>query len=247
MQYPVENHYTALSEMDCLRFGYVTAKAFVASENEIHDALKFCHDKKVEFMILRCPASNYEVTALLSASGMMLADTLVYYQRDLKKRPVEKPKTKHVVRHLKAGEAAEISKISAESFAGYYGHYHADPRLDRAACDAVYKDWAERSCTDKKVADVVLVAEVDGEIGGYLTLKKHPGALELVLSGVYERHQGKGIYNDLIQSGIWYAEVENLGLVFTSTQLPNIAVQKTWVRCGLEPSRAWHTFHHWFI
>jgi GNAT superfamily N-acetyltransferase len=247
MHYPPERHYVSLSELDRARFGYVTAKAFVAQESEIHAALEFCHASKAEFLIIRCPAAAHEVSALLSASGMILADTLVFYQRDLKKRPFEKPKTKHTVRKLKPGEEKDIRQISAESFAGYYGHYHADPRLERADCDAVYQDWAERSCTDKKVADVVLVAEADGAPAGYLTLKKHAHALELVLSGVYEKYQGQGIYGDLIQSGVWYAEVENLGTVFTSTQLPNIAVQKTWVRCGMEPSRSWHTFHHWFV
>ena len=43
-------------------------------------------------------------------------------------------------------------------FSGYLGHYHADPRLDRAKCDEVYLSWAERSCVDPSVASKVLVA-----------------------------------------------------------------------------------------
>jgi len=31
-----------------------------------------------------------------------------------------------------------------------------------------------------------------------------------------------------------------------STQVINIAVQKTWVRLGFEPIRGYYTFHKWF-
>ncbi len=52
--------------------------------------------------------------------------------------------------------------MAAAAFAGYVGHYHNDARLDRAAADATYPDWARRSVTEAGVADRVWVVEDGG-------------------------------------------------------------------------------------
>ena len=61
--------------------------------------------------------------------------------------------------------------MATEAFRGYYGHCHADQRLDRAKCDEVYRDWALRSCLSRDVADQVLVAVLDGSIVGFGDLR----------------------------------------------------------------------------
>ena len=64
-----------------------------------------------------------------------------------------------------------MRRVAAASFRDYFGHYHADPRLDRAKCDETYASWAERSCVDEAVASGVLVAEHGGRVAGFLTLQ----------------------------------------------------------------------------
>jgi ribosomal protein S18 acetylase RimI-like enzyme len=140
-----------------------------------------------------------------------------------------------------------VRAIAAQAFQGYYGHYHADPRLDQAACDAAYISWAERSCLDRSVADEVLVAELDEQLVGFLTLRfNSQQELEIVLNGVSSGAQKRGVYRDLVAHALKYALAQQAQQLIVSTQITNLAAQKVWVRLGFEPMQFYYTFHKWF-
>lgn len=174
-------------------------------------------------------------------------DTLVYYKRDLVKNPIPPDTGQAKVRSVQPGEEHAVKAVAAESFRGYFGHYHADERLDRAKCDAIYPDWAFRSCVLRGVADEVLVAELHNSVVGFATLcLNSPEEGEGVLFGVSPRAQKRGIYRSFMISGMEWCLSKGATHMVVSTQITNIAVQKVWVRIGFEPSHACYTFHKWF-
>jgi len=183
----------------------------------------------------------------MERSGFQLMDTLIYYRRDLQKTPVPADEGTALIRPIHPGDEAAVVAIAVEAFQGYFGHYHADPRLDRAQCDAVYTSWAKRSATSRKVADEVLVAELDGRIAGFATLRLNSADEgEGVLFGVAPFAQGRGIYRSfMVRSMQWCADHRRRYMI-VSTQITNLAVQKVWVRLGFEPSHAYYTFHKWY-
>ena len=67
----------------------------------------------------------------------------------------------------------------------YDGHFSVE------AADRLYETWIERSCTG--YADVVLVAERDGQPAGYITCDLHGDYGQIGLLGVGEVWQGQGI------------------------------------------------------
>jgi len=183
----------------------------------------------------------------MEREGFLLMDTLLYYTRNLISPPIPEDAGKVTVRPIRGGEDNEVSTIAAQSFRGYFGHYHADDRLDRSACDQAYVDWAVRSCTSRKVADEVLVADRSGQVMGFATLRLNDADEgEGVLFGVAPEAQGQGIYRSFMIHGMKWCLSKNATRMVVSTQVTNFAVQKVWTRLGFEPSHAYYTFHKWF-
>ena len=162
----------ALSPLDEARFGIRTAKVTDLSEACLPEALQFCEREGVRFLIARCPASDLPLVHRLEQTGFLLMDTLVYYRQvNLAGIPAIADPDGIVIRPVRPGEEMQVRSIAEQSFQGYMGHYHSDPRLDLKLCDEAYSDWAMRSCTSRELADEVLVAASADGLLGFLTLR----------------------------------------------------------------------------
>ena len=174
-------------------------------------------------------------------------DTLIYYKRNLVQKPVPQDAGKVPVRPIRLGEEEKVKAVAAESFVGYFGHYHADERLDRVKCDEAYVSWAFRSCISPDVADEVMVADSAGSIVGFATLRLNSAEEgEGVLFAVAPSAQGQGIFRSLVIRGMEWCLAKGTERMIYSTQITNMAVQKVLMRLGFEPSQAYYTFHKWF-
>jgi GNAT superfamily N-acetyltransferase len=235
-----------LSALDEERFGVRTAKVSSFTLNQLPAVMDFCRSNQVKFLIARCSADELQTAQAMEEQGFSLMDTLVYYSRNLAHVPIPPLSDVLTVRPVR-DEAGQVSAIAARAFRGYGGHYHADPHLELEKCDAVYESWAHRSCVSREVAHEVLVAEREGEIVGFATLRKHSAeAGEVPLYGVDPSIQGHGIGRGLIIGALRWCESQNIAKMFISTQITNLSSQKVWVRLGFEPTQAHYTFHKWF-
>lgn len=236
-----------LSEVDSDRFGVRIARTGNLTPERLDEVLQFCRSRQVRMLIARCSSREIVLVQELERLGFHLMDTLLYYTFDLKKKTVPADTGKAEIRFVQPGEEEQIKAIARESFKGYLGHYHADPRLDRQACDEGYIAWAENSCLSREFAEDVLVAVVEGRLAGFATLRKNSAEeAEGVLFGVAPFAQGAGIYRSFIVRGLEWAQRQGAGRMVVSTQITNLAVQKVWVRVGYEPSHSFYTFHKWF-
>jgi hypothetical protein len=237
----------SLSPIDEERFGIQTARASVSSPEEIMQVLDFCQKNQVIFLIARCPVSELFTVQHMEQQRFLLMDTLVYYVRRLAKPPIPEDHNSSRVRFIRPGDEKEVQEIAAQSFQGYKGHYHADPRLNQELCDEAYVSWAVRSCTSRDVAHEVLVAEIDGRLAGFATLRRNNDEDgEGVLYGVAPWAQGRGVYRSFMVQSMEWGKTQGLKRMLYSTQITNVAVQKVWVRVGAEISHAYYTFHKWF-
>jgi len=236
----------ALSQIDHDRFGIVTARAPDVAAATVGEVLAFCRANDVRMLIARCGTADLAAAQALEAAGGRLMDTLVYWSRKLDGSDLPGHSCKVTIRPVRPGDETEVQAVARETFRGYTGHYHADPRLDRTRCDEVYASWAERSCVSRDVAGEVLVAD-DGRVAGFATLRMNDAEEgEGVLFGVAERSQGAGIYRAFMVEGMRWCRARGASRMVVSTQVTNLAVQKVWSRLGFEPSRSYYTFHLWF-
>lgn len=236
-----------LSDIDEERFGIRTARAPRVSLDTLPSVLEFCREDGVVLLIARCPISELGAAQAMEREGFSLMDVLVYYARSLVKTPIPSDIGKIPVRPIRLDEEDAVKTVASESFRGYFGHYHADARLDPAKCDEAYVDWAVRSCVSREIADEVLVADLGGVIVGFATLRLNSvGEGEGVLFGVAPSAQGQGIYRSFMVRGMEWCLSKGATRMVVSTQITNIAVQKVWVRLGFELNHAYYTFHKWF-
>ncbi|MDQ7027803.1 MAG: GNAT family N-acetyltransferase [Anaerolineae bacterium] len=236
----------ALSALDEARFGICTAKANNITHENLVELGDFCKSNAVELAIARVNVQNLDAIQMMEADGYRLMDTLVYYAFKFPKKSIPKNTSNHHLRLCNPDDTEAIATLATDSFKGYYGHYHADSRLDNALCDAVYIDWAKNSVSSQ-LADAVYVLEGDKGLDAFATLRTNSeDEGEGVLFGVAPHAQGQGIYRALmIQGMIWCLEQGTQRMV-VSTQITNVAVQKVWARLGFEFDRAYYTLHKWF-
>lgn len=234
------------SEMDTRHFGVRIARAQVASD-ELPRALDFCAAERIDLLIARCETGDLVAAQSMESKGFLLMDTLVYYGFDLTKKPIPEDAGGFLIRRLQPGDESEIPMVASAAFKGYLGHYHADPRLDSNKCDEVYRLWAARSCATDKAADEVLVAEHDGRVAGFATLRRNsPQEVEGLLFAVAPGSQKNGICRSFMIRSLHWCRAQGAQRMVISTQVTNISMQKVWCRAGFEPSHSYYTFHKWF-
>lgn len=236
-----------LSAIDEERFGIRTARISHVTFDSLSEAISFCRTNHVVFLIARSPVNDLAVAQAMEQEGFALMDTLIYYGFDLVRLSISTATEGIGVRSLSAGEEKTVKALAVDAFRGYLGHYHADPRLDRRQCDEVYVSWAYRACVSREVADEVLVADCDGRLQGFITLKvKSAEEAEGGLLGVASSARGTGVAQALMVHALTWCKTRGLRWMLISTQITNLASQKLWVRLGFEPSHAYYTFHKWF-
>ncbi len=232
-----------LSTLDSDRFGVVSARAEGVRAEDLPALLAFCDAHKVEFLIARCPAEDLQAVHALEEQSFLLMDTLVWYERGLTADDRQRDPN---IRLADARDVALLRELAREAFAGYRGHYHADPRLPVAVCDALYVDWAVRSL-QPPVADGMLIAEWHGELVGFAALKQIDSeTVDLRLYGVSPGNQGKGWGGRLVRGACNWAVRRGAQRLVTSTQIVNWRSQRVWMRQGFRIWTAEYTFHKWF-
>ncbi|MBZ0286499.1 MAG: hypothetical protein K8I30_02715, partial [Anaerolineae bacterium] len=174
-----------LSAIDEERFGIRTARVDDVTVTQLPQIDDFCRTNAVKFLIARCNVTERLTAQAMETQGFLLMDTLLYFARLIPNASFPQPDDTLAVRPVRDGEADAVGALARRAFHDYGGHYHADNRLDRDLCDVTYESWAYRSCTVPSVADGVLVAEMDGRIAGFTTLRIHnPELGEVPLYGV---------------------------------------------------------------
>lgn len=232
-----------LSPLDSRRFGIVSARAQIGRAEDLPGIQQFCQQERVQFLIMRCDAQDFASLHALEKNGYQLMDTLVWYECTLSGLNIPAVPD---VRPASPADAAPLRAIAEAAFAGYQGHYHADPRLDAATCDAIYTDWTLRSL-DGQAADIVLVIERHTQLDGFAALKSLDAhTAELRLYGIHPRAQKQGLASRLLQAALSWAKRQGHQRIITSTQIINIASQRAWIKSGFRPYQAQYTFHKWF-
>ncbi len=234
---------SVLSELDTRRFGCRIARAELDEPGAVARLYTHAAAEGTAMTIARCDAGRFDIVHTLEAHGARCMDVLVYYAGATSGFLGERRKSAGRVRKAGADDAGIVSDLASASFASLGGHYHSDPRLDRAASTAGYVEWAVSTLRAQR--HEVLLSEIDGVPAGFLALRVDGDAGEIVLNGVRPDLWGQGIYGDLLHDAGTRLVERAVTSVSSSTQLHNVAPQRAWARAGLSPVRSSFTFHCW--
>jgi hypothetical protein len=229
-----------LSPLDTERFGVVTARADAVGAADVGELLAFCEEHGAELVIARCDAADQAALRALGAAGLALVEEQITYRG-----PLVETSWPAGIREARPGDAAEIEALAQAGFDDYAGHYHADPRLPRDACREVYVDWTRRGLAGE-AADVVYVAEHQGELTGYgMFARTGEDEITYLLAAVAPTPLGRGLYLGFLNAGMAWGLDAGASAVVGVTTPGSIAAQRNLIRSGLRPTASSSTFHGW--
>jgi GNAT superfamily N-acetyltransferase len=238
------------SKIDLYRFGVKTGKVFITNADSATNIDSEARSNNFRWIIARCESTSISAAQQLEDMGFRLMDTLLY--SELQKLPDvgSIPPCGYNWRHSSPDDSTVVSNIARSAFSGYQSHYHADPKLPRDLCNETYADWASKSCLDSDIASQVIIAYQTHEPNhpiafGALKVRER-STIEGVLFAVDPHHLRRGLFSFLLKQCCFLAKELNFAIVLYSTQITNIATQRTLGRLGFLPTKYVYTFHKWY-
>lgn len=225
------------------RFGLNVHRGLVA-EIDRRALLKHLLAAEVDVAIVRGPAPA--ALHAMQSYGMetIHADTLVYYECDLRRTAAGSPRCPELnVHEATAADRQEVAALVATTFEGYRCHYHANPFFSPTSILDGYREWAMRHVAGGMPGLATWVARIDGQAVGFACCSDDGEAGEGVLYGVHPDYAGRGLYSDLIFHTKLQFSASGRERMRVSTQVWNYAVQKVWARHGFWLSKSLDTWH----
>jgi len=239
------------SRLDSERFGIKVAKIndYGKDPDGILNELK---GSDYQLVLSKIEAHDIELLNKLENFGFRIKDGQVTYKYDMSKfdmnilKYIKDPSV--VLRPQNNDDIDQIVKLTEKSFYDY-GHYAADNKLDKSKCRDIYTDWAYRSCTDRNVADKVFVAEIEGEIAGYLAFKNFGTGENIhtagVLGAVSEKFRGKDIFRKVTVKALEWGLEEKFAWEEHNVLINNYPVNRSFSKLGFVVFKSFYTLHCW--
>ena len=188
--------------------------------------------------LISCRLPETAAVAGLEKAGFQLVEVLVTLSRPVRGRDM--PENISLSDHSD-GEAEACARIGRSAFV--FDRFHADPRIDNAAADALKGSWVANSVRGR--ADCVLLhREEEGLVSGFNACLFNAGAREAVIDliGIDPAFQRRGIGSRLIDGmdAHYAGRAETLRL---GTQLANEASIAFYLRNGFREVKREQTWH----
>jgi len=235
------------SNLDSIRFGYKIAKVNNFNNNILNIIFKL-KNENYKLIISRVDAAKIELINQLEEQGFLIKDIQTTYKLKLTEIIEYNIINNVQIREAHMNDKEKLCQIAAISFENY-GHYAADKNLDISKCKEIYSDWVSHTF-DKNNADIIFIAEVDGEIAGFLSHKLHINKDEIkyaagVIGAIDKKFRNLNIFKAITIAGIQWSIENNCRWVEHNVLITNQAVMRSFIKLGFKHANAEITFHKW--
>ena len=206
--------------------------------------ISWAREAGYELLSARLDPGQIAAIQALEATGFRLVEVYVTLERDLTQHPPQEVASDIVA--AGPADAERIGEIASKTFV--YDRLHADPRVDDRLADAFKRAWGANSC--RGYADKVLLVRVNGQIAGFITLRKKHRIVQgnevalIDLIGVSKGFQGRGVGKTLVEAGCRWAEKQGLRTIEVGTQGANVPSLMLYRKRGFRDS-GWQVTLHW--
>ena len=240
------------SQLDTDRFGFKIGKTdggiFKENPNKVIEVLK---SQDYKLIIARVNMIDIDLINSMEDLGFRIKDSQITYNYHLNANNTLNSiysKSPYEIREFIESDIDTLVKLSKECF-NNYGHYFANPKLDKEKCREIYGDWAYNSCTNPNVADKIFVSCDNNVPIGFLSFKIHKKGSKLYAAGgmgaVDVNYRGNDVFPSLILSGLNWGKDIGLEWEEHNTLVNNIAVNRSMIKMGFKPSNHVITMHCW--
>lgn len=144
-----------------------------------------------------------------------------------------------VIRKANLEDASVVGEIGSQVFT--YDRLFLDPAIARDTAIRMYGDWSFNCVKD--LCETVLVAEVKGEIAGFISLNPDSAFgspdsrsyQRIVLIAVSSKHRRRGFGKRLIQAAKKHTEKNNIDFLLVGTSSANTPAQRLYCSSGFQP------------
>lgn len=218
----------------------------------LEEIFSFCRKEGGETCHTRVAAGNIPVLHLLEQNGFQLMDILLLHGRVLSKEKDVFPL--HLENcHIRPVTGQDIESLIILGHQVYsHSHFYADPKLPKERTDRLYAEWITNSCL-KKSAQEVLVAEMEGEVVGFLTCSDFFSAQatggcrigSFGIMAVNAKCRNRGIGTLCLSAGIFWF-LDRADYLHTGTHVNNYPIQRALTKVGFKSIFAEVSLHKWF-
>jgi len=228
------------SAFDSSHYGMRIAWLARDGDDDLADALAVARHDGYAVVFVRLPEGDAWCSAL-TARGQRPVDTLVTSTL-LFDAAILHPEVA-IEQRATVDDRADVAAVVAITNATLHtSHLHADPRLPRAATEALYAAWVSNDLAGRAVR-TLLARDANGVISGFLTVVVRDRTAVIDLIAVHPDHHGRGIGSALIAAFVAWVRAEGLAAT-VGTQVDNPAL-RLYRRCGFVPTSTQLTYHLW--
>ncbi len=218
------------------------------NDKRLEEILAWCEAHGIECLYFLANADDPMTIRMAEDYDFRLVEIRLTMERWLKDwEPTTRAKASEevTIRHAREDDIDFVKEIAKTSYPD--SRFFFDPCFTEEQWQAYYATWIEKSCRGE--AELALVAEVHGEVVGYITGKldkQNNKIAQYELTGVKPAVRGTGIGQELFRSGLdWFVQ-SGVEYVWLATQGRNVATQRMVQRNGFV-TRSCHLYYHkWF-
>lgn len=207
---------------------------------------KWSKNYRVDCLYLVTDADDSSTIRLAEDNGFHQVEIRILYESNLTGwDPDARQKSNQdvVIRNVRNTDIPQLQQIAKNSYQN--SRWYFDPCFPEEKCQEFYQSWIKKSAEGG--ASFVLVADIDGEILGYISGNRqadHPeGSFEL--TAVKETSRRSGIGHELFASSLdWYIQ-HSVNRVIVNTQGRNLGTQRMIMRFGFLPFKVHLFYHRW--
>jgi ribosomal protein S18 acetylase RimI-like enzyme len=225
------------------------ASATVSSVPDVELVIAEAQRADVNLIVVRVPTSEIAVVQAVEKRGGSLCDVLLTFGRSLPsdEYPLPTWPVGWNLRTARPSDAPALAALATDAFRDFPGHWHADPRLERAYATELYSRWAADLALRNESADTMLIVEAaHSAIAGFLALARvQDGSWNVPLTAVHPDFRGDRLLERMLMSAQSIMANEVTRALHYETQLTNWPAIRVVSRCGFVPRSSRMTFHLW--
>jgi dTDP-4-amino-4,6-dideoxy-D-galactose acyltransferase len=213
------------------------------SPNDMDQVTEWCRYESIRCLYFLCDSADDSSSMVAERAGFHLVDVRLDFSRKIG----HERKTGHSAAGLaiRPWDEADLPSLETIAATAYRDtRFWHDQNFPRDRVIALYRQWIVNSC--RGFADMVFVAEHDGQPVGYITCSSDAaGGGRIGLVGVKSDSQGKGIGRALVVAATDYAAAQGWTRLDVATQARNISAQRLYQNQGFTTSSTSLWYHLW--
>jgi len=227
------------------RIGFINGHTL--GKDLLESIYAWCETDSIECLYFLAQSDDPETIRTAEMHGFQLVEIRINMERSLKNWDPDtrlKAAQDIIIRAVEPEDIPALQDIAMNSYID--SRFYFDKCFSKEKWQSYYETWIRKSC--EGAADLVLVAEKEHEILGYITgnigKEKTTGIYEL--TGVKPSARGSGVGQELFRSGLdWYKRA-GIDYIWLATQGRNIATQRMVQRNGFISKSCQLYYHKWF-